>query len=313
MTTRLPHPDYYNHPALAPAAPDVNDQARADAVNAFAPMFQRNYAEWLRIGRADFDARIEGPGDAILQTLQRDGVALTRIDPELKAQIVEATQAEVDAIEARLAAFEGKPKFRDMNVQLQRAEWGGLYKTVQKAFDRLGVLQVGGAYVKAPLRIKRLYVQLNNEHETRLRYGAIDEDGIPERKSDYWHIDSDIWPNFKAILYLNEVTLEEGPMRYIPGTHRDLDPFETVVRKTNDALKLPTAQFLALPDPLRMHALFGPYMKGDEPECQDLLRREIACCGDADLVLFDNNGVHRGGFVRKGSRRIMQVLFEPVA
>ena len=240
-------------------------------------------------------------------------MALLKIDAELKRRLVELTKPEVDAIEAKLAAFEGKPKFRDMNMALPRAEYPQVYKTMQKALDKLQVLEIGGAYVRKPLRIKRLYVQLNNEHETRLRYGVIDDNGIPERQSDYWHIDSDIWPNFKALMYLNDVGLDEGPMRYIPGTHRDLDPFETVVRKTNDSLKLPTAQFLALPDALRMHALFGPYMNGDEPECQALLAREVACAGDADLVLFDNNGVHRGGFVRKGSRRIMQVLFEPVA
>jgi len=310
VTTRLPHPDYFSHPHLAPSAPDVNDAARIAAVEAFAPLFQRNYAEWLRIGRPDFEARIEGLGDKTLRKLQTDGVALLKIDPELKQRLVELTKPDVDAIEERLAAFEGKPKFRDMNMALPRAEYPQVYKTMQKALDKLQVLEVGGAYVKRPLRIKRLYVQLNNEHETRLRYGVIDENGIPERKSDYWHIDSDIWPNFKALMYLNDVGLDEGPMRYIPGTHRDLDAFETVVRKTNDSLKLPTAQFLALPDALRMHALFGPYMNGDEPECQALLAREVACAGDGDLVLFDNNGVHRGGFVRKGSRRIMQCLFE---
>jgi hypothetical protein len=313
VTTRLPHPDYYNHPHLAPSAHLVTDEVRAEAVNLFAPLFQRNYAEWLRIGRADFDARIEGPGDETLRTLQRDGVSILKIPADLKARLVEATKAEVDAIEEKLANFEGKPKFRDMNVALPRDQWGHVYKLVQKIFDKLQVLEVGGAYVKRPLRIKRLYVQLNNATETRQRYGVIDENGIPERKSDYWHIDSDIWPNFKSLIYLNDVGIDEGPMRYIPGTHRDLDAFETVVRKTNDSLKLSTAQFLGLPDPLRMHALFGPYMKGDEPEVQALLEREVACCGNGgDVVLFDNNGVHRGGFVRKGSRRIMQVLFEPV-
>ncbi|RYF98677.1 MAG: hypothetical protein EON94_12690 [Caulobacteraceae bacterium] len=116
MTTRLPHPDYFNHPHLAPSAPGVNDEARIEAVSQFAPLFQRNYAEWLRIGRPDLEARIEGPGDETLKTLQRDGVALLKIDPELKQRLVEITKAEVDAIEERLANFEGKPKFRDMNV-----------------------------------------------------------------------------------------------------------------------------------------------------------------------------------------------------
>jgi len=312
VTTRLPRPDYFNHPVVAPYAHLVNDRTRIEAMDLFAPLFQRGWGDWLRIGQAAFEARIDGPGDETLMTLQREGVVLLKMDGAMKARIRKLVSSKVDAIEANLAACDGKPAFPDMHARLVKADWEEVYDLITRALADLHVFEVASAYVKKPLRIRQLHVQLNNEHETRLRYGVIDADGLPARKSDYWHIDGEIWPNFKALLYLDDVTLEQGPMRYIPGTHRNLDAFETVARKVNDNLKLSWPHFLSLPDALRVHALFGPFMTGEEPEAKALLDREVACCDEGkDLLLFDNNGVHRGGFVRQGSRRIMQILFEP--
>lgn len=305
----LPNPDYMNHPVFQPSAHKVDEAARAEAMNKFLPAFQKGYNDWIAAGRPDFEARI-GAGDEVLRALQADGYALLKMDAGEKARLVELVSAEVAALEANLAALD-KPKFRDMNRPLERKEQPAVYELVERAFKNLHVLDAASAYARRPMRVKKLFVQLNNARETRARYGVIDEAGLPPLKTDYWHIDSDIWPNVKVLMYLNDVGLDQGPLRYVPGSHRDLPCFETVVRKTNDTLKLPTAQFLALPEELRMHALFGPYLTGQEPQAAGLLERERAVCGGgADVILFDNNGVHRGGFVRSGSRRIMQVLFE---
>ena len=308
----LPRPDYLNHPQMAREAERVSNETRIQAVERFAPAFQKAWKEWFTSGQPDLDARIAGPGDETLRTLLQDGVCIVGVNPAIKTRLVEAVAAPLIEIDAKIAAFDGKPKFGDLNVELTKAQWPQVHALVDEAFAELQVLDIAAAYAGAPLRVKRLFVQVNNDMETARRYGPIDADGLPQRKSDYWHIDSDIFPSFKALLYLNPVGPDQGPFRYVPGTHRNLDAFETVTRKVNDSLKLSAAQFLSLPDALRLHALFGPYMTGDEPEAAALLAREVICIGDGDLILFDNNGVHRGGFVRKGARRLMQIIFERV-
>ncbi len=41
-----------------------------------------------------------------------------------------------------------------------------------------------------------------------------------------------------------------------------------------------------------------------------MLANEVVCTdGRSDLALFDNNGVHRGGFVRSGHRFMLQCQF----
>ena len=306
----LPNPDYLNHPKMRAAAAGIDDEARLAALGRFLPAFQRSYADWIRTGRPDYAARI-GAGDEVLASVQADGVTVLALPEPQRATLRELAAPHVRALEARLGAHQGKPKFRDMNLALDAAADPGVYAAVQAGFEALDVFDVAAAYVGGPVRIKKLYVQLNNAWETGVRYGVIDDEGLPPLRSDYWHIDSDVWPSIKALIYLGDVGLDQGPMRYVAGSHRGLPDFETVVRKTNDTLRMPTQQFLALPEELRMHALFGPFLTGQEPAVDTLLARERALTGPGgSVVLFDNNGVHRGGFVRSGARHIVQCLFE---
>ena len=309
LASTLPNPDYLHHPHFKAAAETVDEQTRIAALATFMPALQRAFADWLGGPRPDLETRI-GAGDQALGELQRDGVALLAIEAAKKARLKDLTRPMIEDLEGKLGAIQGKPKFRDMNLALEKDQHKDIYRAVNDAFADLHLLDIASAYVRKPLKIKRLYVQLNNAHETAVRYGPIDEAGLPTLKTDYFHIDSDIWPSVKVLIYLNDVGLDQGPFRYVAGSHHCLSDFEILVRKTNDSLRLPTAQFVALPDEFRMHALFGPYLQGDEPGAAALLERErVLCGGGADLVLFDNNGVHRGGFVRQGARHLMQCLF----
>ena len=307
----LPNPDYLNHPRLKDVAAGVTDQTRQAALEQFLPAFEKAFLDWTRFQRPDYAARPAG-AEAAMAALQADGVVLLRVPADAKQRMVELAGPHLRTLEQKFAAMAGaKPKFRDMNVQLDRKPNAELYRVVEGALEQLRVPAMAEAYLRRPMKLKRLYVQLNNAWETEVRYGPIGEDGLPELKTDYWHIDSDVWPNFKALIYLNEVGPRQGPMRYVKGSHRACGDFETVVRKTNDSLRLPMPQFLALPDELRMHALFGPFLTGAEDGSRRLMADETVLCGEGlDLVLFDNNGVHRGGFVREGARHIIQCLFE---
>ena len=308
--TVLPNPDYLSHPKFKTTKERIDRQTTIAALQRFIPAFERTYLDWMDLDPPDLDARI-GAGDEVLGALQQCGFALLSIDERSKAELCALCEPYISRLEAGLSAVQGKPKFRDMNLGLGRDEAGPMYDVVAAILRDLNVFPAAQAYARRPLRIKKLFVQINNEQETAVRYGPIDGRGLPSLKTDYWHIDSDVWPCVKVIIYLSPVELDQGPLRYVTGSHRQPPAFETVVRKTNDTLKLPAEQFLALPDEFRMHALFGPFLSGSEPQVEQLLEREQPVYGGgADLILFDNNGVHRGGFVRSGTRRIVQCLFQ---
>ncbi len=116
----------------------------------------------------------------------------------------------------------------------------------------------------------------------------------------------------KAVVYLDAMRLDQGPFRYVRGSHRWARPFEIVVRTTNDKLRLPRTMFMALPPALRANTEFGGGLEEEGPDAMRLLELEdvVLDAIGSDIILFDYHGVHRGGFVRRGARHILQCTFD---
>jgi hypothetical protein len=67
--------------------------------------------------------------------------------------------------------------------------------------------------------------------------------------------------------------------------------------------------FLALPRALRLKAKFGDDIRDRGDWGRYLLRYErVFTSADGDVIVFDTNGVNRGGLVRQGERRFIQVM-----
>jgi hypothetical protein len=287
----------------------IDDAVRAEAFGLFIKPFHARYRDILTQPRPDYETRIQS-GDETLRALQTDGVALAKSDPRLKANLNALAMPLAEQIEAHLAAT-AEPGFKDGQILLDETSHAAIYDAVAAVFDQAHIFDVAQAYARTPVKLAGIAVQVNTAATTARKYVSIDAEGIPKKKTQYLHIDSSGWPHHKVLIYLNDVGLDEGPFRYIVGSHRMLDDFELAVRKTNDKLRIPPRLFMALPEAFRQLADFGDNMDPDSAEAGELLRRERALYDDqrSDLVLFDYHGVHRGGFVRQGARRILQVNF----
>jgi hypothetical protein len=115
------------------------------------------------------------------------------------------------------------------------------------------------------------------------------------------------------LVYLTDVTAENGPFRYIAGSPRYADPLDLVIRKTTDlaAADLPLERFLALPAVFRRRTHFGFDLPDGHPSTGALLSQEIEVTSDeGDLMCFDYNGIHRGGMVTRGRRVVLQAILE---
>ncbi len=305
----LPDPDYERHPAFQASLRKINDVVRAQAMKRFLPVLQERYVFHLSMPRTEFKARIDGEADETLRRMQKRGCALLALRPADKARILDLVMADAERLAERLEGPDGL-KFEEMQTRLDPILHSNVYRAVQDALEALDLFTVARAYAGGPVMLKAMAIQVNDAPRTAARYGVIGEDGRPATPTAYLHIDSSIWPPFKALIYLNDVGLDEGPLRYVQGSHRWADDFELIVRKTNDKLELSEAQFLALPGPLRRHANFGDYLDPESEGARRLLKNEVALCdGGSDLALFNNNGVHRGGFVRRGRRYMLQCAF----
>ena len=305
----LPNPDYESTPEFGRFAAQVDDQLRAEALAKFLPHFEACFQRHLTAPKLDYEGRIE-QGDGLLRQLQQTGCAVGRVSSENKAALAALT---LPVAESRHARMGGRPdvKFRDTQVLFNRTEHADIFAAVERIFDEEHVHAAASAYAGRPLVLKEVTVQVNTDGMTRRDHGDIGADGLPAVRTRYMHIDSALWPPVKVLIYLSEVTPDRGPFRYVEGSHRLASDFELMVRKTNDRQAIRDRLFMALPEPFRMYTLFGDHIDPESEAARRLLERERAYTSvDGDLILFDFNGVHRGGFVREGHRYMLQCHFE---
>ncbi len=286
----------------------VTDEVRRDVLASFLPAFEERYAQRLALAPPDLGAHI-GRGGELLSAIQENGAALAAIPEPHRRRIRELSVPLAIAIHASLDAID-QPRFEDGHVRLDSETHAELYQSVAEGLEASGAMEAFGAYSGRSLRLNSLGLQVNTAKETRSRYGELDASGLPARPTSYFHVDSNDWPNVKALIYLDDVGQGQGPFRYVAGSHRLMGPFEAAVRKTNDKLRSSPVVLCALPQPYAQHANFGDYIDPEAPAARGLLDREVQVCGGgSDLVLFDNNGVHRGGMVRSGHRYMLQCMF----
>ena len=286
----------------------VNETVRRQALAEFLPAFRERYERRLAFLAPDLEARI-ATGDEMLGSLQREGWALGAMSDtarrrirDLAVPIAEPMRLELDGID--------KPRFADGQIRLDAKAHAPLFEAVSAGLEECGALDAASAYAGAPLVLNSLGLQVNTAGETRAKYGELDAKGLPERPTSYFHVDSNDWPSLKALIYVSDVGPEQGPFRYVAGSHGLMGAYEAAVRKTNDKMRNTAVNLCALPPHFSQHANFGDYIDASGPEALALLAKEVEVCdGASDLILFDNNGVHRGGMVRDGHRFMLQCMF----
>ncbi|HEY5411441.1 MAG TPA: phytanoyl-CoA dioxygenase family protein [Caulobacteraceae bacterium] len=305
----LPNPDYETHPFYRLKLEEVDDALRREALAKFIPHFEACYQRRLSEPKLNYDGRI-GHGDELLRQIQQTGCAVKQIAPERKAALAALTQPVAQWVHKKLGQRD-EPRFKDTQFVFNRVEHPKVFEAVERIFEEEHVYAAASAYAGRPVVLKEITVQVNTDRTTALQYGPLDEDGLPTPRTRYMHIDSALWPPVKVLIFLNDVTADNGPFRYVEGSHRLAGDFELMVRKVNDREEIHDSLFMALPAPFRMYTLFGDFIDPDGEPAQKLLARERAYCdGVNDLILFDFNGVHRGGFVREGRRYMVQCHFE---
>ena len=305
----LPNPDYETHPFYRLRLDEVDDALRREALAKFLPHFEACYQRHLKAPKLNYDGRI-GEGDELLRQIQQTGCAIKQIAPERKAALAALTLPVAQLVHKRLGQC-ADPRFKDSQFVFNRVEHPKVFEVVERIFEEEHVFAAASAYAGRTVLLKEITVQVNTDRTTELQYGPLDEDNLPSPRTRYMHIDSALWPPVKVLMFLNEVTADRGPFRYVEGSHRLATDFELMVRKVNDRQDIHNSLFMALPPPFRMYTLFGDYIDPDGEAAKRLLARERAYCdGVNDLILFDFNGVHRGGFVRQGHRYMVQCHFE---
>ena len=155
-------------------------------------------------------------------------------------------------------------------------------------------------------------MQINSEWDSYWRK-HFDELGLEVPETAFLHVDN-TYGVVKVIIYVSEVTETSGPFSFVPGTNRiKFGWIEGLTLRATDIWLDLWPQYrdllLTLPRSLRKRAKFGDDIPSDSRWGRWLLDNErVYTSEEGDLLLFDVMGIHRGGMVERGERRILQII-----
>jgi hypothetical protein len=340
----IPEIDYESHPAYGKTFGEKHAATALRAIRRLTPKLARlavRYAiDHVRQAFAPSAAGLESLSAVSrhhLTTLKRDGVILTGFSEEDRRALVAAAEPYFARLQDRLDTIPlVDRRFHDCQLVLRPAHGPALrrgaikqlskrgvfftpfveapevFACVERGLTNSGILDAASVYRGRQLRVEILALQINEAGEPFLRHHFRDL-GADDPASTYMHVDTQL-RIIKGIFYMDPVGPANGPFCYVPGTqepHRSLA--ETITRGACDMSGLSRRDredrelFWSLPRPLQRKADFGTDLGDDD--ARTLLERETKFLSGPgrDLVVFDNDGIHRGALIDEGRRRILQI------
>jgi hypothetical protein len=203
-------------------------------------------------------------------------------------------------------------------------------RLIRRKLKTSGALDLASAYLGCEMEWK--YCALEFSHESQRWYRDCYADaGLPTSKTVYMHLDADT-EMVKGMLYLQDVSEEQGPFRYIRGSsnwerspctlaiHKGFDSVENEVFEMEPSrldyklgyyrprFKLPEYRkhLMTLPALFRGTTHFGDDVVDASPLSSSLLSA-------GTILVFDgSSGIHRGGQVVRGERWAVQIAMKAV-
>lgn len=260
-------------------------------------------ARSARILRADEAAGRLGP----------DGVHVVTISPARLAALSEAARPQFDALRARREQRKGgKREFEESRGSSTRKDQEALFATIEQIFRDAGVMSAASAYMQREARLIDVNPQINDVSDSFWKDIFPDTPPSALPAAAYCHRDAS-GGDLKAIIYMTDVDETSGPFNYVIGSHRmRISPVDDLICEANDSNGLAgttaaaRARFAALPAKLRQKGSFGNDLMETEPFARDITRGLWSITAPkGSIVLFDTKGIHRGGMVERGERRVI--------
>lgn len=259
-------------------------------------------AKWQRVG-----------SNACLEALERDGIFPFRLSPIGKQALVDAAAPHFASLQETLASVSRAARhYGHTQLWTARADAPGLYAAVETALGEAGILTSVRNYLGCRAELRSVTLQINDEDD-RFWRAYFEDRSLPIPPTVFFHIDN-TYGVVKAMFYVSDVDETNGPFSYVPGTHRfKVGWFEALILRAVDiwidVYPQERSLFAALPRPFRRKAKFGDDLDPGDPLGTWLLDHErVMTSKDGDVFIFDVQGVHRGGLVRSGRRRVIQVM-----
>lgn len=337
--------DYASHPAYAPLISKASVGDRLSAIVRFAksmvPLLikrairyemipreirePKNLSDWMKFVASaarnvvGLHPKAETTGEAgdVFETLNGNGCCVIKMDDDLFVQLEKASKEHFERLDRQRQNSSSKDReFDESRGAVDAREYGDdLYLLIEKILKESGVLAAASKYLGRAARLVDVNPQINDSSDNFWRkvFPDMEMDEIPPNA--YFHRDAS-GGDLKAIFYMSDVGPENGPFSYVIGSNKlEMSRFDDLIAEANDhnglsATTLDMRQkFSALPTKLRQKGSFGNDLVAKSVLSEQIEKGVWKITGSkGSIVLFDTKGVHRGGMVADGMRKVITTV-----
>jgi hypothetical protein len=312
VPARLPSVSYDGNPLYSGFSTPIRLRDRLFAFLRVAEMatYVLGNALWQRLQKV---GRLRPDESESSRQFARDGIVVNRLSPQARNSVLDAARPFFERLNlGRSRSPRGTRSYGDNQLDLRRSDAAELFGTLEKVLSDTGTLPAVRRYLDCCAQIRKVTLQINDEWDTYWRK-HFEERGLEIPSTAFFHVDN-TYGVIKVIFYASAVGVENGPFSYVIGTNRiRFGKLESVLLRATDIWldMYPSERrlFFALPPSLRKKAKFGDDIPKDSEWGRWLLSREkVVTSLDGDIFTFDVQGIHRGGMVARGERRIIQIM-----
>lgn len=134
---------------------------------------------------------------------------------------------------------------------------------------------------------------------------------------DVYHVDTILPNSIKCMFYLSDnVSSESGAFRYVPGSYKfNQEPKDWITRYVirnfyHGTDKSTLKKFYSLEKTYQKRPHFL-YLNDDITYKNKIDELATIFSSPTNMIMFNANGIHNGGFVYKGRRKALQILIIP--
>ncbi len=252
-------------------------------------------------------------GDApVLASLRDHGIAVVQIDEQAHDRLEAIAAAHFDMLTKRRKERENETRqFEDSRSTVSRTSEPELFDRIESLLHAAGIMDAASAYLGRAVQLADVNPQINDASDSFWRDIFPDMPETPLSPTAYYHRDAS-GGDLKAIFYISDVGPKNGPFTYVLGSHQaDVRRIDDLICEANDhglsaTDRATRSLFAALPKALRRKGSFGNDLEPGSDAARLIAERSWSIEGPAgSIVLFDTKGIHRGGMVEHGERRVI--------
>lgn len=184
-------------------------------------------------------------------------------------------------------------------------------KLIDDILRESGCINAAEEYFGFPMRV--FSVTLHISFPDDVHFNQVMSDKRYTTKTCGLHYDPKSG-TIKSILYLKNITEDDGPFTYLPKSHNLINPpLERLSAKANcttNYLDSPEARqsFMMLPEKMRKTSIFGTVTDDSDDLSNKILETEKPFLStDGNVIVFDPAMQHRGGICNTGHRISLQI------